>query len=453
MEHFERKKYYAKILSLAFPVILSQAGQILVQLADNIMVGRLGATPLAGVSFANSVFFMVFVLGMGLSFGQTPLVGEVFAVGKFRKSAEFLQNSILFYSLVGMLIFAIAILLIPFMDRMGQPAEVVAVARPYYFYIALSVIPFMIFAAFKQFLEGIGNTRVAMAIIIISNAVNILFNWLLIYGHWGFPAMGASGAGLATLISRIITPFMIVGYFLHRDSFKRYFMLCDMRTFSRRTIGSLLKVGSPIAVQMFMEGSAFALTSIMMGWISTADLAGNQIATVISNVAFMILVGIGSSVTICVSHAYGLRNWTEIRRYAGSAYRLGLIWNAITATMFIAFRRLIPTLFTSDPAVIDSASLLIVFAAIFQISDGLQANSVAILRGIQDVTSIMWISFVCYIIICLPLGYWLAFGTGAGAAGLWIALIVGLAAAAIFYILRYRYQIKRLSINNLPHKD
>ena len=453
MDHFDRKKYYGKILTLAFPVILSQAGQILVQLADNVMVGRLGATPLAGVSFANSVFFMVFVLGMGLSFGLTPLTGEVFAVGKFRKTADFLKNSILFYSLIGILIFIIATMLIPFMHRMGQPEDVVAVAKPYYFYIALSVIPFMIFASFKQFLEGIGNTKVAMCIIIISNAINILFNWLLIYGHWGFTAMGASGAGVATLISRIITPFMVVFWFFRRDSFKRYFKLFTQCSISRNTIASLVKVGSPIAVQMFMEGSAFALTSIMMGWISTADIAGNQIATVISNFAFMILIGIGSAVTICVSHAYGHRNWTEIKRYAGSAYRLGLIWNAITATVFILFRRLIPTLFSSDPAVIDSAAVFIIFAAIFQISDGLQANSIAILRGIQDVTSIMWISFVCYIIICLPLGYWLAFHTGAGAAGLWLALIIGLAAAALFYGMRYLYQIKRLSLNDIKDNN
>lgn len=442
MEKFSRKRYYGRILALAFPVILSQAGQILVQLVDNAMVGRLGAVPLAGVSFANSVFFMLFVLGMGMTFGLTPLVGEMYSVSNHRKSAAYLQNSILFYGLLGVAIFLLAMVVKPFMDYMGQSAQVVEQARPYYSYVAISVIPFMVFAAFKQFLEGIGNTKVAMAIIITSNLINIFFNWLLIYGNWGFTAMGAAGAGLATLISRILTPILIIVYFYRRDSFYRYFSLFRKENFSWSMLRALVRVGSPISLQMFMEGSAFALTGIMMGWIGTVELAGNQIAMVISNFAFMIIIGVGSAVTICVSHAYGQRNWQEIRRYAGAAYRLGLMWNAITAVLFITLRNYIPMIFTSDAAVIDMASHFLIFVAIFQISDGLQANSVALLRGIQDVKSIMWISFVSYIVISLPLGYFLAFRTGTGASGFWIGLIIGLFTAAILYNARYRKQVK-----------
>ncbi len=418
MERFDRSGYYRRVLGLAFPVILSQAGQILVQLVDNAMVGRLGAVPLAGVSFANSVFFMLFVFGIGMSLGLTPLVGEMYSVSNHRKSAAYLQNSILFYGVMGVCIFLMAMAVRPFMGYMGQEPEVIVQAVPYFSYVAVSVIPFMIFAAFKQFLEGIGNTKVAMAIIITSNLINILFNWLLIYGHWGLPAMGAAGAGLATLISRVLTPILIILYFYRRDSFYRYFSLFRRENFSWETMRSLIRVGAPISLQMFMEGSAFALTGI-------------------------IIVGIGSAVTICVSHAYGQRDWREIRRYAGTAYRLGLLWNAVTALLFISLRDYIPMLFTSDPQVIDMAAHFLVFVAVFQISDGLQANSVAILRGIQDVKSIMWISFVSYIVISLPVGYVLAFGSGLGPSGLWVGLIVGLGIAAVLYNARYRKQMRR----------
>lgn len=447
MEKFNRAPYYKRVLNLAFPVILSQAGQIMVQLVDNAMVGHLGAEPLAGVSFANSVFFMLFVLGTGMSLGLTPLVGEMYSVSNYRKSAAYLQNSILFYGLMGIGIFLMAMIVRPFMWYMGQTPEVVAQAVPYFTYVAISVIPFMVFASFKQFLEGIGNTKVAMAIIITSNVVNIIFNWLLIYGHFGFPEMGAAGAGLSTLISRILTPILIIWYFYKRDSFYRYFTLFKKENFSWQTIRSLVRVGSPIALQMFMEGSAFALTGIMMGWVGTVEMAGNQVASVISNLAFMIILGIGSAVTICVSHAYGQRNWLEIRRYAGTAYRLGLIWNVITALVFISLRYIIPLLFTSDERVIDMAAHFLVFVAIFQISDGLQANSVAIMRGIQNVKPIMVISFISYILISLPLGYFLTFHTAVGASGLWIGLIVGLSVAAVLYNASYRRRMKQYVAN------
>ncbi len=441
------KKEYGDIIRLAFPVILTQAGQVLVQLVDNAMVGHLGALPLAAVSFANSVFFMVFVIGIGLSLGLTPLVGEMYSQSNYRTSAHYLQNSILLFGSMGVVLTAVAFGIVPLMHHMGQPAEVVAMSIPYYGFIAWSLVPFMIFAAFKQFLEGVGNTKVAMAIVITSNLVNVFCNWLFIYGNLGCPVMGATGAGLGTLISRILTPVLIILYFYKRDSFNRYFSFFSMKNFSWSRIRSLIGVGSPIAFQMFMEGLAFVAAGIMMGWIGTLEIASNQVATVISNFAFMILIGISSSVTICVSHAYGRRDYAEIRRYASAGYRLGLMWNGITALLFITLRNYIPLIFTSDPQVVKIASNFLVFVAIFQISDGLQANSVGILRGIQDVKSIMLIAFISYIVINLPVGYLLAFETEVGASGLWLGLTLGLGVAAVALNARYRRQMRRNSFN------
>lgn len=438
-----RKRYYKDILRLAGPVILTQAGQILVQLFDNAMVGHLGALPLAAVSFSGTVFNMLFMLAMGMTFGLTPLVGEMYATSNHRVSAQYLQNSILLYGGMGLIIFGLMMGAVPLMGYMGQPAEVVAMAVPYYKYVAWSVLPFTIFAAFKQFLEGIGNTKVAMAIVITSNAFNILFNWLFIYGNWGFPEMGATGAGLATLLSRILTPILIITYFWKRDSFHRYFMLFSWKNFSWTRIRALIGVGWPISMQMFMEISAFALTGIMMGWLGTVELAANQIASIISNLAFLILISISSSVTICVSHAYGRKNLHEIKQYAGAGYRLALMWNGIIAVVFLLLRNYIPLIFNTDPEVVRLASVLLLFVALFQIPDGLQAISIGILRGVQDVKIIMLIAFVSYIVVSLPIGYVCAFVLGMEAAGLWVGLIFGLSVAAVMGIWRYRSRIKK----------
>ncbi len=441
------KEQYLQTLRLALPVVLSQAGQVVVQLVDNAMVGHLGALPLAAVSFGGTVFFLPFIFGVGISLGITPLVGEMYARSNHRVSASYLQNSILLYGVLGLMLFAFSQALIPFMHRMGQPPEVVEMTIPYYNFIAWSVIPFMLFAAFKQFLEGVGNTKVAMAIIITSNVINVIFNYIFIYGKCGAPEMGAAGAGLSTLISRILTPVLIILYFWRKDSFKRYFSLFSWAHFSWIRIRSLLTVGVPISLQMLMEGGAFVLTGIMMGWIGTIELAGNQIATVISNLAFMIVMGISAATTIRVSHQYGVGNFRELKLAAGASYHIGLLWNAFTALMFILFRNYIPMLFTSDPEAIRMASTLLIFAGLFQFSDGLQNISIGILRGMQDVKAITGIAFVSYLVINLPVGYLCAFTLGLGAPGLWIGFIFGLSIAAFLLIRRYHRTLRRIVLH------
>lgn len=437
------KDQYRQTLRLAVPVVLSQVGQVIVQLVDNAMVGHLGAVPLAAVSFGGSVFFMLFIFGVGISLGLTPLVGESYARSDHRASAGYLQNAILLFGLVSLLLFGLTQAVIPLMYYMGQPVEVVDTAIPYYRFISWSLIPFMLFAAFKQFLEGVGNTKIAMMIIITSNLINIIFNYLFIYGKFGFPEMGAAGAGLSTLISRIITPILVILYFRRSDTFNRYFSLFRKENFRFGQVRSLLSVGLPISSQMFMEGSAFVLTGIMMGWIGTVEIAANQITTVISNLAFMIVMGIGAATTIRVSHAYGVRNIGELRRAANASYHIGLMWNILTAVLFILFRNYIPLLFTTDAAVVQLASNLLIYAALFQLSDGLQCISLGILRGMQDVKSAMIIAFISYIAINLPVGYLFAFILGMGAPGLWIGFIFGLSLAAFLLNRRYRRLLKQ----------
>lgn len=443
MKTLNLKSEYPKTLRLAIPIALSQAGQLVVQVVDNAMVGRLGAVPLAGVAFGGNVFFFLFIFGLGLAMGITPLVGELYAQGKHRSTAQILQNSVTLYLALGILICAAQFATVPLFPHMGQPAEVLEAGTPYYEYLAWSTIPLMVFFAFRSFLEGVGNTKVAMTITIAANLVNVLFNWLLIYGHWGFPEMGAAGAGLSTLISRALMPVMLIVYFVWHQSFRRYLSFFAPGNFSAERVKALLSVGFPISLQMTLEGGAFAITGIMMGWLGTTALAANQIAILISNMAFLIVLSIGSATTIRVSHEFGARDFGAIRRIAKSSYIIGLIWNAFMIAVFISCRFLLPRVFTEDVEVIALTGSLIIFVAAFQIFDGLQSTSMCILRGMQDVRATSVVAFISYIVINLPIGYLFAFVFKLGPQGLWSGYIFGLGAAAALLIYRYRRIVAR----------
>lgn len=435
---------YRENLSLALPVMLSQVGQVVVQLCDNAMVGHLGALSLAAVSFGGAVFVIFLFFGTGISMGLTPLVGEMYARHDYRTSARLFQNALVLNSVVGILLFAVLQMFGQCLGLMGQSEEVVAEAAPYYNYLAWSIIPFMIFAAFKQFLEGVGNTITGMVVVLTANAINILFNYLLIYGHGGFPAMGAAGAGLATLISRICMPLFVLIYFIRVPSLRRYFRFFTWIAQGWRMTRRLLAVGLPISMQMVLEVSAFALTLIMMGWIGTVEQAAHQVVLSISNIVYMIIVGISSATTIMVSHRYGVGDYRGLRRAATASWHLGLVANGLTMTFFILFRHWLPLMFTSDEAVLAVAAQLFVMAAIYQIPDGLQTIALGVLRGMQDVRVTMNYAFVAYIVINLPVGYLCAFTLRLGAPGLWIGFIVGLTVAAILFITRYRRAARRL---------
>jgi MATE family multidrug resistance protein len=441
------KDQYRMNLRLALPVVLTQVGLILVQLVDNAMVGRLGAAQLAGVGFAGAVFWAVFCLVMGITMGLTPLVGEMYAKGQHKVTASYLQNSLLLFFVLGLLFFVLQYSAAYLMPHLGQQPEVVEQAVPYYKYLAWSVLPYMLFAPFKQFLEGVGNTTIEMVTILTANVVNIFFNWLLIYGNWGFPAMGAAGAGLATLISRSLTPFMIIGYFVARGKYARYFGFFSWRGFSRARMASILKVGVPIGSQMMLENAAFVCTTFMMGWIGTAALAANQIAINFANLAFMVIIGIGAATTIRVSHEYGRHDLPQLRMATRAAYHIGICWNFVTALIFIALRNYIPLIFTDDPEVIRVASMLLVMVAAFQIADGIQAITIGTLRGVQDVKILIWISLLAYVVINLPAGYFMAFVLDWGAAGLWLGFLFGISTAALLLSLRLRRQMGILKRN------
>ena len=318
--------YYKQNIRIAFPIMLSLAGQAIVQMADNIMVGQLGAPELAAVSLAGAIIMNTMVVGMGIATGLTPLVGQAFALNDKERIAGFFQNSLVLNTAVALLLTLFLFILMPYLSMMGQPTEVVALCKGYYILTSLSVIPFILFMTFKQYMEGIGNTKVAMVITISCNVMNIFLNYIFIYGKFGAPFLGVAGAGLATLISRTMMP-MAFFFYIHRSAvYNPVFRFFRMANTNSRKIKQLLQVGYPIAGQMVVEFLSLSLITVMMGWLGTIALAANQIVMSMISLTFMISSGIAGASTILVSHEYGRGNIAKVRRYAHASLRLAVVF-------------------------------------------------------------------------------------------------------------------------------
>lgn len=439
-------------------MMLTQLGASLVGLFDSIMVGHYATVDLAAVSFSNALFFTVMVFAMGALMGLTPLVG--IEVGKMSDKTEqselqlritaLFKNGALFTILLS--IFTLILLggCIPFLHCFGQDPAVVEVARPYYTLIVLSIIPFLFFTFFKQFLEGLGNTSVAMVITLAMNALNIFLNWLFIYGNWGCPELGATGAGIGSLVARIGMPICFFAAMYFRREWKDYIRSIRTRAFRLSTIKELSKIGFPIGIQTLMETIAFTAAFVFIGWISKEALAAHQIANQICDMTFMVILGIGSATTIRVSHQLGANNLHGVRMASHASIHLVLVINAIGAALMIGLRHQIPLLFTEDQEVIAIASKLVVLAGMLQLADGLQVVAASMLRGITDVKVPMIIAVISYTIICISVGLTLAFPMGMGAEGIWIGFVIGLSTAAVCLHLRFHKQFKKLKTTTLP---
>lgn len=425
--------------------MLAQVGGAIVQLVDTFMVGHLGTIELAAVSFASAVFAIGFVTATGALMGATPIIGQLASNAKNKpRIAQIFQNLFLLASIVALVATILLLSVYFIMPNMGQVSEVVQLARPYYLTMVFSLIPFLLFAAFRQFLEGVGNTSIAMVVTLLSNVINIILNYVLIFGKWGFPEMGVLGAGVATLISRILMPIMCLVYFRYKSQWWSYIKSFNRYLFDKATLKELWSVGSPIMAHLLMEVGAFAFSGIMIGWLGAVDLASNQIAQNMSHILFMVVLGISAATTIRVSYQYGARDYQAMRMASNASIHLCLLTNAIMGSLLIIFRTEIASLFSDDPQVVYLGSQLLIFSGIFQLSDGMQAVGAGILRGLKDVKIIMYYSFVSYIVINLPLAYFLGFTCGFGAEGVWCGFIGSLSVAAILFRLRYLKQFKKI---------
>ncbi len=446
------RPYYKRLIRLATPVVIAQAGQLTTQFADTAMVGNYGGedpVPLAAVSLGGSLFLLIYLAALGLALAITPMVGEHYARNERREVGHLFQNSIAYTIGIGVVATAIALLIRPFigllgslMSSPGQSVELVAeMALPYYDMLVLSIMPLMIFLAVKQFLEGIGNTKIAMWISLAGNVVNIVLNYIFIFGEWGADEMGAEGAGLATLLARIGQMVAIVVVFFAWRRLRIYRTFFSRNVLKISSIASLLRIGCPISFQMVLESAAFILTSILALSFGEVAAGSMQVAFSIANIAWMITVAIGSASTILVSHIYGSGNKQELRPTVMATYHLGLLWALVMALVFMLLREPISAVFTDNVEVVALTSELMLLIAIYQFSDSIQGLSISMLRGLQDVKVIMPIVLCSYLLLNIPIGVLLAYRFDMECHGLVVGLIVGLSSAALLTALRVRRNI------------
>lgn len=440
-------------LSLSFPVILGMLGHSFVQFADNIMVGQLGTAELAAVSLGNSFVFIAMSLGIGFSTAITPLVAEADGAGNVAAGKSALKHGLLLCTLMGISLFGIILLAKPLMYLMKQPPEVVELAMPYLDLVAFSLVPLIIYQAFKQFSEGLSQTKYPMYATVIANFVNILLNYLLIFGSWGFPKMGIVGAAWGTLISRIIMVIFLWVLLKNKKKFHDYVTGFNFRAIEKRVMKKILDLGFPSALQMFFEVAIFTAAVWLSGVLGKNSQAANQIALNLSSMTFMVGMGLGVAAMIRVGNQKGLMDFKALRRIAQSIFLLTFILEVIFAVSFVVLNNFLPTIYldlgdannlADNLEVIKMAAELILVAAVFQISDGLQVVVLGALRGLQDVRIPTMITFVAYWIIGFPISFYLGLYTSLQSIGIWIGLLSGLTASAIMLYIRFNYLTKKL---------
>lgn len=431
-------------LRLAFPIMMGQLGHVLVGLADNLMIGQLGAAPLAAVSLGNSLVFIALSLGIGFSFAITPLIAEADGAANIEKGRSYFHHGIMFCIVNGVALFLLLLLAKPILYHLDQPPEVVALAIPYLEIVAFSMIPLMIFQAYKQFADGLSQTKYAMYATLLANVVNVIFNFLLIYGFWIFPRLELEGAAIGTLISRFFMLWFLWEVLRKKKKFKPYFIWSKKELFKLSIFKRILALGFPTALQMFFEVAIFTGTIFLAGMLGTNPQAANQIALNLASMTFMIAVGLGVTATIRVGNQKGLHNYKELRRIAFSTFLLVFLIEAVFAVAFILMKDWLPTLYIDNLDVIVLAAQLLVIAALFQLSDGLQVVILGALRGLQDVKIPTVICFIAYWLIGFPVSIYYGKAEQLGSMGIWLGLLAGLSASAIMLYFRFNYLSKKL---------
>ena len=445
-------------LKLAIPVITALLGHTFVQLVDNIMVGQLGTASLAAISLGNSFFWVAMSIGIGFSTAITPLIAETDGQGNTAKGRKVLIHGLLSCTFLGIILSISVLLAQPLLYEMGQPEQVVDFAYKYLFWVGISLVPLLIFQAFKQFSDGLSYTKPSMYASLLANIFNVILNYMLIFGNWGAPAMGIEGAAIGTLISRVLALFFMISYLFIDKKFSPY-----VRNITRRGLDKLLfikifKLGFPSAAIMFFEVTFFTCAVWLSGLLGKNYQAANQIALNLSTVTFMFAMGFGVAAMIRVGNQKGKKNYIELRRVALSMFLLIFLFDIVFCALFLVFNDQLPWLYLdleSSSNVSDiyqvvslSASLLII-SGFFQISDGLQAVVLGALRGLQDVNIPALIAFFSYGLIGLPISYILGIKLEYNVMGIWIGLLLGLTTSSILLFLRFQYLTKKLINKNV----
>lgn len=440
-------------LKLSYPVILGMIGHSLIGLFDNIMVGQLGTAQLAAVSLGNSFVFIAMSLGIGFSTAITPLVAEADGENNKANVKASLKHGLVLCTVLGIALFILLLFAKPLMYLMKQPDEVVELAQPYLDMVAFSLIPLIIFQAFKQFADGLSETRYAMYATFLAVFLNILLNYLLIFGIWIFPELGIIGASIGTLVSRIAMVIFMWWLLQQKTKFHDYVTHYNFRDIHRSVIKKIVKLGVPSSLQMLFEVAIFTAAVWLSGVLGKNPQAANQIALNLSSMTFMVATGLSVAAMIRVGNQKGKKAYTELKRIAKSVFLLAFLLSVCFALLFFLLRTELPKLYLDEhdlknlqdnTEVLSIASQLLLVAAVFQITDALQVVALGVLRGLQDVKIPTYITLFSYWFIGFPISFYFGLYTDFGSQGIWFGLLAGLTSAAIFLYLRFNYSANKL---------
>ena len=445
------RQHLKETLSLSMPVIIGQLGHVMMGVIDNMMIGDVSYVHLSASSLANGVFFMITIIGLGVSMIMAPLVAEARSADNQRRVGLYLQQGFAIavgLSAIMMILNYFSIDLLPLMD---QPQEDVDLASSYLKIIGFSILPFMVFFIGKSFVDGLSLTRPAMYVTLLGLAFNVFANWLLIYGHWGFPRLELDGAGIGTLSARTFMAVLMTIYIFKSKRFKEFRL--PWVGLNWPIIKKILKLGIPSGMQWFFEVGAFVGATVMIGWIGQEERAAHQIAISLASITFMFVTGFSAGASIRVGNALGKKDWHNVRRAGNAGLILAMAFMVIAATTFVIFKDELPKLFLeTDPSaplllsnleVMRLTAYLMLIAAFFQIFDGAQAVAAGILRGIQDVQIPTLITLIAYWVVCIPLSYLLAFNFDMGLYGVWYAFVGGLFVSAVLLTSRFWYLTRK----------
>jgi len=438
------KSHYKQLLYLGIPIMLGQLGIIVLGFADTMMIGHHTTEELAAASFTNNIFTLAIIFGTGFSYGLTPVIGELFGRNNTGGIGRVLRNSLFANSLIAIALTIIMGTLYFYIDRLGQPAELLPFIRPYYIVLLISLIFVMLFNSFKQFADGITDTRTSMWILIGGNILNIIGNYILIYGKLGFPELGLLGAGLSTLFSRIVMLAVFIFLFFFSARYHPYFEGFKQSKLNRPDFKRLNALGWPVGLQMGMETASFSLSAIMIGWLGSMELAAHQIVVTVSTIGYMIYYGMGAAIAIRVSNFKGQKDMKNVRRTANAGFHIITTLAIIASLLFYSLRNTMGGWFTDNIEVNKLVTMLVPLLIAYQLGDGMQITFANALRGISDVKPMMVIAFIAYFIIALPVGYLCGVVFGWGLSGVWMAFPFGLFSAGILLYMRFKKKTQKI---------
>lgn len=436
-------KHYPKLLSLGIPIMIGQLGTIIMGFADTLMIGHYGTDELAAAGFVNNIIAMALIAGMGFSYGLTPVVGALFGKGECHLIGGKLKNSLAANTLMASALMAVMALLLLYMDRVGLPQDLIPLMRPYLLVLTLSVLPQMLFNAFKQFFDGIQETRLPMWVLLGGNMMNIIGNWLLIYGIGPLPQMGLLGAGISTLLSRVAMWMVMLLVFRHQGKCREHRASYDQSHVERATLRELTHMGLPVMLQMGMESASFSLSAFYIGWLGSTQLAAHQIVITISQLCFMLFYGMAAAVAIAVSYFRGKGRTADSRNVAFAGLHLTWMMGTLLAALIFLLRHQVGTWFTHDAAVTAMVASLIIPLCLYQYGDAMQCIFANALRGMADVKPMALIAFIAYFMVSLPLGYLFGFPCHWGVTGVWWAFPFGLTTAGLLYMARFMHSTSK----------